>query len=260
MAKTGRGRRSGRFSHDEGLKEAIRELALDTAGGARTIAAALPEEERPSYVVVQAILNQLGLGTRVERLRARREAGLGERPVEGAVGLWEEAYLESREWVCGGTTVPVSFILDRATASARVAIGEEAVAVAWLITEIREKEACLIARIVISRGGMRRKKVGPELEKLLVEGGIEYKVEGRWGAMNAHRQRLRLMIDEGLAAIGCGAEAEAAAMEAVRRYNEEVPYEGFPTFGETPDRAWVRQKLGKRPGIARTTREAKRGG
>lgn len=259
MADVERGRRRGRFSSDAGLKKAIRELAIDTLGGARAIAAALNEEKRPSYGTVRGVLKELGFETREKRVAARRKAGRGEWAPLDAVGLWEEAYLESREWTRGGRTIEVSYILDRATASAYAVVGKGDEVAERLVAMVRAKEGSGIRHLMIGRGGKRRKKIGLELEKLLVDGGTAYKVEGRWGAMSVHRDRLLAMIDEGLSGIEDGDDAGAAVADAVRRYNEEVPYDGYPTFGDTPGKAWVRLKRGIRPGTARTTRGAKRG-
>jgi hypothetical protein len=269
MAKVKKGSRKAeaaprrqKFSDDERLREAIREIAIDTLGGARRVWKDLPEDERPSYVIVQAILNELGLGTKAQRITARNEEGHGAVPPEGATGPWEHAYLETRKQSCAGKSFYVSIILDRATARARVGklVTFTSAAEAGFIEHVCQREKCSIQKIVIGRGGMRRRKVGEELEAYLAEKGTTHHLEGRWGNMGVHRTRLVGIIDAELRGVKDMQDVRAALAKAMKVYNEETKSADYPCFGQTPDMTYIMLKHGKRQGVPWTTREAKRSG
>ena len=254
--------RRTRFADDESLREAIRELAIDTLGGARKIMQALPEDERPSYVIVQGILNELGLGTKAQRIATRDAEGHGAVPPEGAIGPWEHAYLETRKQSCAGKSFYLCFVIDRATARARVGklatfTSEAEVA---FIEHVCQREKCSIQKIVIGRGGMRRRKVGEELEAYLSEKGTAYHIEGRWGSMSVHRTRLVGIIDAELRKVTDIQDVRAALAKAMKVYNEETKSADYPCFGLTPDRSYIALQRSRRQGVPWTTRAAKRSG
>ncbi len=254
--------RRKKFSDDESLREAIREIAIDTLGGARKIMQALPEDERPSHVIVQGILNELGLGTKALRIAARIEEGHGAVPSEGAIGPWEHAYLETRKQSCAGKSFYLCVIIDRATARARVgklASFTSAAEVAF-IEHVCQREKCSIQKIMIGRGGMRRRKVGEELEAYLSEKGTAYHIEGRWGSMSVHRTRLVGIIDAELRRVTDIKDVRAALAKAMKVYNEETKSADYPCFGQTPDRSYIALQRSRRQGVPWTTREAKRSG
>ena len=255
------GRRQ-RFADDESLREAIRELAIDTLGGARRVWKDLPEDERPSYVIVQGILNELGLGTKALRIAARDDEGQGAVPCEGAIEQWEHAYLETRKQSCAGKSFYLCFVLDRATARARVGklASFTSAAEAAFIEHVCQREKCSIQKIVIGRGGMRRRKVGEELEAYLSEKGTTYHIEGRWGSMSVHRTRLVGMIGAELRKVTDMQDVRAALAKAMKVYNEETKSADYPCFGQTPDRSYIALQRSRRQGVARTTRAAKRSG
>ena len=265
MAERAKVRREGprrqRFTDNEGLREAIREVALDTLGGARRVWKELPEEERPSYVIVQSILNELGLGTKAEREAARAEAGIRARPIEGEIEPWEHTYLETREEECAGKSFYLCFALDRMTARARVGAlsAFTSAAETTFIEHIVTKESDSIRKLMIGRGGMRRRKVGEELRAWLEEHGVAYRIEGRWGSMGMHRSRLVGIIETELREVKDMKELRSALATAMKVYNEETVSAEYPCFGLTPDRTYLDVLRGRRL-VPWTTRKAKRSG
>jgi hypothetical protein len=254
--------RRGRFHDDEALKDTIWALAIDEPSwGCRRIREVLPEGRRPSYGTIHTIQVELGLETGEKRLSARRAAGYGGRKRDGLIVAWEHVFLETKVVVSEhhGRTYSVSFAIDRATASADIiaTTAYKSETEVKLMRRIQHKKKNPIVHVMIGRGGYRRMKISAELEQCLAEQGTTHDIEGRWGSMSVHRTRLLRIIAEELET---RSTAKEAFTEALVRYNEKEKCEGYPTFGETPFKAWVKLDQGKRPGVYWTTKEVRRHG